>query len=105
MLEVIGAAQGSGNTQDWPGIWNESEERKAVKAELDRLRSTLSQQSTSITQTDALRPFAAAFGTQFRVVLVRIFQQYWRTPSYLYSKVALCLFSVSLCGAYTYEEG
>jgi hypothetical protein len=42
----------------------------------------------------ALRPFAAPFGTQLWIVLVRVFHQYWRTPSYLYSKVALCLFSV-----------
>jgi ATP-binding cassette subfamily G (WHITE) protein 2 (PDR) len=95
MLQVIGAAPGSETTQDWPTIWNNSEEHKAVKAELAHMKETLSQQPLLINDADSLHPFAASFGTQFWVVLMRVFQQYWRTPSYLYSKVALCLFSVS----------
>ena len=95
LLSVTSIAPGSENTQDWPAIWNNSDERKAVKAELARVNETLSQQPISITNPDALRPFAAAFSTQLWIVLTRLFQQYWRTPSYLYSKAALCLFSVS----------
>ena len=95
MLEVTGAAPGSESSQDWPAIWNNSGERDAVKAELARMKDKLSQQPVSIDQPDSLRPFAASFSTQLWIVLVRVFQQYWRTPSYLYSKVALCLFSVS----------
>ena len=96
MLEVTGAAAGSESTQDWPAVWNNSEERKAVKAELARMKEVLPQKSAPIHDQDALRPFAAPFANQLWVVLVRVFQQYWRTPSYLYSKVALSLFSVSL---------
>jgi ATP-binding cassette subfamily G (WHITE) protein 2 (PDR) len=95
MLEVTGAAYGSECAQDWPAIWAESEERKIVKAELARMKEDLSQQTLPVDGPDALRPFAVPFGTQLWHVLVRVFQQYWRTPSYLYSKVALCLFSVS----------
>lgn len=96
MLEVTGTASGSKSTQDWVTSWKHSEEYKTVKAELARMKGTLSQQPVSINDSDALRPFAASFGSQLRIVLMRVFQQYWRTPSYLYSKVALCLFSVSL---------
>lgn len=95
MLEVTGAAPGSESNQDWPTIWNNSKEYKAVKAELARMKTTLSQRPVLINDSDAFRPFAAPFGSQLLVVLIRVFQQYWRTPSYLYSKVALCLFSVS----------
>ena len=95
ILEITGAADGSGSTQDWPAIWNTSKEHEAVKAELARLKGRPSQQSLSVNDPDALQPFAAPFATQLWTVLVRVFQQYWRTPSYLYSKVALCLFSVS----------
>jgi len=95
MLEVIGAAPGSESTQDWPTIWNNSEEHKAVKAELARMKETLSKLPVSNHDPDSLLPFAAPFGTQLRIVLTRVFETYWRTPSYLYSKVALCLFSVS----------
>jgi ATP-binding cassette, subfamily G (WHITE), member 2, PDR len=94
MLEITDAAPGSDCTQDWPALWNNSEQRKAVKAELTRMKENLSQQPVSVHDLDALRPFAAPFGTQLWTVLMRIFQQYWRTPSYLYSKVALCLLSV-----------
>ncbi|KAH8748816.1 Pyoverdine/dityrosine biosynthesis protein-domain-containing protein [Hyaloscypha sp. PMI_1271] len=95
MLEVTGTAGGSESTQDWSAIWNNSEERKAVKTELARMKENFSQQPVLVNDPgdpDALRSFAAPFGTQFWIVLKRVFQQYWRTPSYLYSKVALCLF-------------
>ena len=95
MLEVTGAAPGLESTQDWSTIWNNSGEHKAVKAELTRMKEASSQQPVSVNDPDAHRPFAAPFGTQLWIVLARVFQQYWRTPSYLYSKVALCLFSVS----------
>lgn len=95
MLEVTGAAHDTECPQDWSTIWAESDERKAVKAELGRMKEELSQQALPVDDLDALRPFAVPFGTQLWHVLVRVFQQYWRTPSYLYSKVALCLFSVS----------
>ena len=39
------------------------------------------------------REFAAPFAFQLWEVQKRVFQQYWRTPSYIYSKAALCLFS------------
>lgn len=99
LLEVTGAVAGSENTHDWSAIWNNSEERRAVKAELARMKETFSGRPVTIndpTDPDALRPFAAPFGTQLWIVLKRVFTQYWRTPSYLYSKVALCLLSVSL---------
>ncbi|KAL8945039.1 MAG: hypothetical protein Q9216_000023 [Gyalolechia sp. 2 TL-2023] len=95
ILEVTGAVPNSESTQDWPAIWNNSGERKAVKAELARMKEMLSQQPGPVNDPETLRPFAAPLGTQLWIVLKRVFQQYWRTPSYLYSKVALCLFSVS----------
>ena len=46
----------------------------------------------------AYREFAAPFATQMRETLVRVFQQYWRTPSYLYSKFFLCSMSALFIG-------
>jgi len=40
--------------------------------------------------------FAAPFGLQFWEVTKRVFEQYWRTPSYIYSKAALSIGSVRL---------
>ncbi|RMD43205.1 hypothetical protein DV735_g1891, partial [Chaetothyriales sp. CBS 134920] len=100
MLEVTGATPSSDKTQDWPGIWKKSEERKAVKAELARMKESLAQEphKQGCDDADALAPFAASFGTQLWTVLRRVFEQYWRTPSYLYPKVALCLFSALFIG-------
>ena len=95
LLQITREAPDSESARDWPAIWNSSEERRAVKTELARMREILPQQSVSTDDPDSRRSFAAPFSSQLWVVLVRVFQQYWRTPSYLYSKVALCLFSVS----------
>ena len=95
MLEVTGAVPGSESTQDWSAIWHSSEEHKVVKAELAQMKKRVSQQPAPVNGPDALQSFAASFSTQLQVVVIRVFRHYWRTPSYLYSKVALCFFSVS----------
>jgi ATP-binding cassette, subfamily G (WHITE), member 2, PDR len=89
MLEVIGAAPGSETEIDWPTVWNESKERAEVKATLAEMKATLSQKE-QIQDETALDPYAATFTVQLWTVLQRVFEQYWRTPSYLYSKVVLC---------------
>ncbi|TGO54860.1 hypothetical protein BCON_0101g00320 [Botryotinia convoluta] len=90
MLEVIGASPGANNTIDWAETWKNSPERQQVKSHLAELKTTLSQKQVEHDPT-SFNSFAAGFGTQMQVVLVRVFQQYWRTPPYLYSKTALCL--------------
>ncbi|ESZ90150.1 BcatrD protein [Sclerotinia borealis F-4128] len=89
MLEVIGAAPGSDTSIDWPETWKNSNERQQVKSHLAELKNTLSHKEVEHDPT-SLNSFAAGFVAQMQVVLVRVFQQYWRTPSYLYSKTALC---------------
>jgi ATP-binding cassette subfamily G (WHITE) protein 2 (PDR) len=54
------------------------------------MKATLSQKTSEHDPT-ALDQFAAPMGVQLWTVVVRVFQQYWRTPSYLYSKTALCV--------------
>lgn len=90
MLEVIGAAPGSETAIDWPVTWKNSEERRAVKATLAEMKENLSQKEVDEDPT-ALDQFAAPLGLQLWVVVKRVFEQYWRTPSYLYSKTALCV--------------
>jgi ABC-type multidrug transport system ATPase subunit len=102
MLEVIGAAPGSHSEVDWFNTWRNSPEYAGVHTELDRLKNEPLQQQLTRTTTynqrekQSYAEFAAPFSFQLYEVLLRVFQQYWRTPSYIYSKFALCLFSV--CG-------
>ena len=92
MLEAIGAAPGFKTHIDWPEVWKSSKEYKAVHAELARLQE-LAHQPYDIADTAEAshQAFAAPFMTQLRTVAFRCAQQYWRTPSYLYSKALLTI--------------
>ncbi|KAK0382694.1 hypothetical protein NLU13_9790 [Sarocladium strictum] len=92
MLEVIGAAPGSHSEVDWHQIWRQSPEYQDVQAELQRLESGRKDESSD---PEGLREFAAPFPQQLWYSTERAFQQYWRTPSYIYSKASLCI-SVAL---------
>ena len=92
MLEVIGAAPGSHSEIDWPTVWRESPERKAVLDHLAELKASLSEKpDTSKNDPESYKEFAAPIPVQFWEVLLRVFSQYWRTPVYIYSKAALCI--------------
>lgn len=89
MLDVIGAAPGSKNTIDWPQVWRESPEKAKIKMQLSEMKAELSSKPADDNQ-DSLRQFAAPVWDQFYTVTKRVFEQYWRTPAYLYSKTLLC---------------
>ncbi|CAN8098273.1 unnamed protein product [Discula destructiva] len=94
MLEAIGAAPGSHSEVDWFKTWKESPECAEVHQELQRLEDAgdnTDAASSPVHDTSSYREFAAPYGIQLRAVLGRVFQQYWRTPSYIYSKAALCI--------------
>ncbi|SPO07503.1 probable ABC1 transport protein [Cephalotrichum gorgonifer] len=89
MLEVIGAAPGSETDINWFDAWKASPECAQVNAELQRLEDDRGLAPSKTHDAASYREFAAPFGEQLRAVLHRVFQQYWRTPSYIYSKMAL----------------
>ena len=89
MLDVIGAAPGSQNTLDWPQKWRDSPEKEEIKYTLAQMKQELRQLPIEEDPT-ALLEFAETPVTQVYEVTKRVFEQYWRTPSYLYSKLFLC---------------
>ncbi|KAH7409048.1 AtrD, ABC-transporter [Cadophora sp. MPI-SDFR-AT-0126] len=89
MLDVIGAAPGSDTKIDWVNAWNRSPERTKIKSQLAIMKAELSLKPLANDDPDALKEYAAPFASQLPVVLTRVFEQYWRTPSYLYSKLLL----------------
>ncbi|KAK4187057.1 ABC-2 type transporter-domain-containing protein [Podospora australis] len=97
MLEVIGAAPGSDTNVDWPSAWRESPEYVAVQEELQRLKAEAKHDSDA-NDDGSYREFAAPYSEQLRSVTHRVFQQYWRTPSYIYSKALLCLIVAMFIG-------
>lgn len=101
MLEVIGAAPGSTAVRDWPEVWNESRERQLKREELDDMAVTVertvsgSRSKSGYSDTDQ---FAVGQWFQFQIVTKRLYQRFWRTPSYLWSKIFLCTASAIFIG-------
>jgi ATP-binding cassette subfamily G (WHITE) protein 2 (PDR) len=101
MLEVIGAAPGSSSDVDWFNTWRESPEYTSIHRELEnikaeRLAATADKFETA--EKTETAEFAAPFSVQMLAVQIRVFQQYWRTPSYIYAKAALCTFAALFIG-------
>ncbi|EXJ73588.1 ATPase [Cladophialophora psammophila CBS 110553] len=96
MLEVIGAAPGSHTEVDWVDTWRTSAEYRGVQSELSQMkaeRCQLARATSNRADKASYREFAAPFYQQLYEVLKRVFEQYWRTPSYIYSKLSLCIAS------------
>jgi ATP-binding cassette subfamily G (WHITE) protein 2 (PDR) len=92
MLGAIGAAPGARTEIDWPTLWKQSKEYEQVQTELASLRALADRPSAVMDSTNASHQvFAASFLDQLRVVAIRCAQQYWRTPSYIYSKAILTI--------------
>lgn len=92
MLDAIGAAPGSTTDRDWFQTWRESPEYREVKGELQRLMDESPELPPPTEDDQSYREHAAPFAVQFKEVTHRVFQQYWRNPTYIYSKAALCIF-------------
>ena len=100
MLEAIGAAPGSVSEIDWHKTWRSSPEYQAIKDELARLKTLNTDSPFTAEKIDpsSYREFAAPLWQQFLIVTNRVFQQSWRTPSYIYSKLILCTASSLFVG-------
>ncbi|KAF2177117.1 multidrug resistance protein CDR1 [Zopfia rhizophila CBS 207.26] len=79
---------------DWPSIWNSSPEKAAVADQLSEMALS-AMKNTALPQGSERTPphdeYAAPFLPQIYLVTCRIFQDYWRDPTYLYSKFAMCI--------------
>lgn len=105
MLEAIGAAPGAQTSVDWPQVWKDSQECKEVQAELLQLRELVNQPSAVMdSSSGSHQAFAAPFMTQLSTVGMRVAQQYWRTPSYIYSKAVLTV-GCSLLIGFSFFKG
>lgn len=102
MLHVIGAAPGSHTDIDWYETWRNSPECAALHNELDQMANEL--RGSGSDHTSLNNSFASPLYVQFLVVTKRIFQQYWRTPTYIWSKLALCVISPIFIGFTFYKS-
>ncbi|CAK4006136.1 ABC transporter CDR4 [Lecanosticta acicola] len=85
MLEVVGDEQA-----DWVGTWKNSAQANEVQQEIDNIHKEKGgQQSEEGEDATAHSEFAMPFTQQLIEVTYRVFQQYWRMPSYIMAKVLL----------------
>ena len=97
MLEIVGAGATGKSTQDWHDVWKTSQECENVQTELEQMHAEkLKEQSTGDDNAAAHSEFAMPFRIQLYHVTVRVFQQYWRTPSYVVGKLLLGIMSALL---------
>ncbi|KAH7318100.1 ABC transporter [Stachybotrys elegans] len=98
MLQVIKPRDDGVEAIDWHKAWRESPEYQQVKKELQRLRQlTINSDAQSMTQAKTEpsqhREFVASSWTQFSLVLDRTWKHFWRSPTYIWSKVLLIVIS------------
>ena len=99
MLEIIGAGATGKSTQDWAEVWRNSQEAKGVQSELDRIHMDKKEHPpTRETGIEDQSEYAMPFVSQLWHVTVRVFQQYWRMPSYIYGKLLLGFASALFIG-------
>ncbi|GME70203.1 unnamed protein product [Ambrosiozyma monospora] len=92
MLDAIGSTPGSQSDQDYHEIWINSPEHAAVIAELERLETELIKKP-ELQVDNKESSYASSLTTQYYEVTKRVFQQYWRSPEYIWSKIVLVMLS------------
>ncbi|KAG7293979.1 hypothetical protein NEMBOFW57_004040 [Staphylotrichum longicolle] len=107
MLEVV--AEGvNRDGEDWHSVWKGSQEFRDVKAEIQRI-TDLGQadklQTGGGEEGDSHSEFAMPFPTQVWAVTERIFQQYWRMPTYVFSKLLLGILAGLFIGFTFFKPG
>ncbi|KAI5197927.1 putative ABC multidrug transporter [Aureobasidium subglaciale] len=89
ILEQVTIGSDRDREKDWPALWNMSDECSNMKTEQTRLQREADTNGNELfTEADS-GEFAVPFSTQAFYTTLRVFQQYWRTPSYIYGKLLL----------------
>ncbi|AEO69668.1 uncharacterized protein THITE_2120354 [Thermothielavioides terrestris NRRL 8126] len=110
MLEIV--AEGvNRDGEDWHSVWKGSQEYQDVLAEIEGIRERGQRQkllggADGVDNAgDAGSEFAMPFYAQVWAVTQRIFQQYWRMPGYVLSKLALGTLSGLFVGFSFFQPG
>lgn len=106
MLDVVNNGFNA-DGQDWHSVWLASKEAEEVGRELDRIHAEKQNEPDHEDGDSAAShaEFAMPFGQQLIEVTTRVFQQYWRMPSYIFSKFALGSLSGLFIGFSFYNGG
>lgn len=95
---MVGAGATGKSTQDWHEVWKSSDEAKEIQNELSRIKETMGSQQSHDDENTSHSEFAMPLTSQLIEVTARVFQQYWRTPGYVYAKLVLGVASALFIG-------
>jgi len=100
ILEAIGAGVTGSTTVDWPEVWNNSEERKEVEADLENM-------SNQRKPDDNSKPREFATGTvyQFVQLYLRMNVVFWRSPNYNAGRILQAIFVGLIIGFSDWKLG
>ncbi|KAI9730558.1 MAG: hypothetical protein M1834_005799 [Cirrosporium novae-zelandiae] len=102
MLEAVGSGAGGHTDQDWHQVWKSSEEYQGVQAEIQRIHREKRDENVASDGVDT--EFAMPMSSQLYYVIGRVFEQYWRTPYYIYGKYLLGVVSALFNGFSFYQS-
>jgi ATP-binding cassette, subfamily G (WHITE), member 2, PDR len=97
ILDIV-AGKNADKSVDWHETWKASPNQTSVCTEIEALHNAYSNNSTTSTTNDITTQYAMPLLTQFHLVLLRVLQQYWRTPSYILGKLGLVTASALFVG-------
>ncbi|CCH58043.1 hypothetical protein TBLA_0A02440 [Henningerozyma blattae CBS 6284] len=97
MLDVVGAAPGSIANQDYYEVWRNSQEYRDVQEELNRLEEEFAGIEKPV-GSEEHNEYATPLLFQIKYVVLRLFDQYWRSPTYLWSKFFLTIYNMLFIG-------
>ncbi|KAJ9497454.1 GTPase-activating protein [Exophiala xenobiotica] len=98
MLDICGKK----SDQDWSEVWKTTPEAREVQAELDRIHAA--KRAEPVVDHGPATEFAMPLTSQIKYVTVRVFQQYWRTPSYISGKFILGIMAALFIGFSFYKQ-
>ncbi|KAF2636857.1 hypothetical protein P280DRAFT_492818 [Massarina eburnea CBS 473.64] len=91
MLEIVNA--GANNRgEDWHEVWKKSSLRDTIDQEIEDVhQQKMGDKVAGSDEKSGTAEFAVPFMTQLVEVTHRVFQQYWRMPSYIFAKFGLAV--------------
>jgi ABC-type multidrug transport system permease subunit len=89
MLEIVNNGK---NDQDieWFDVWKQSENAQEVQRQIDQLHQEKQHENLDIAKETGGGAYAMPLTIQIWECTYRVFQQYWRMPSYVIAKFGLC---------------
>ncbi|KUJ19331.1 ABC transporter Cdr4 [Mollisia scopiformis] len=102
MLNITSGEASSG-LKDWSCVWNGCEQKQQVTQYLEALKFRCSDAEAGGESDVHGAKYATSYWSQLLIVSKRMFQEYWRDPTYIYSKISLCA-GVSLLNGLSFYD-